>query len=67
MIENKVRSRRFTIEDVRRINDDMISGKARDYSKLSPVSQRILRSASFTAEDINRAFAEAREMLRSGK
>jgi hypothetical protein len=58
---------RFTIEDVQQINDDLISGKARDYSNLSPVSQRILRSVSFSAEEINRAFAEARESLKSGK
>lgn len=53
----------FTIEDVRRINQSVITGKFRDRSGLSPVSQRILREAQFSAEDIRRAFAEAAAQL----
>lgn len=54
---------KFTVEDVRKINERMKSGKARDHSGLSPASQRILRSVTFSAEEINKAFAEAREAL----
>lgn len=50
----------FTRRDVRKINADVIAGKGRDTSNLSPVSQRILRETTFTAEEINAAYAAAR-------
>lgn len=55
--------RHFTLEDVRRINQSVIDGKFRDHSGLSPASQRILREATFTAEDFRRASAAAADLV----
>jgi hypothetical protein len=53
----------FTLEDVRRVNRDLIEGKVYDTSGLSPASARIIRESSFTREEINRAYAEARRVI----
>lgn len=53
----------FTLEEVRRINRDLIDGKANDTSHLSPASARIISESRFTRAEINRAFAEARRAI----
>lgn len=53
----------FNVEDVRRVNRDVIAGKANNTTGLSPAASRILRQSRFTREDINRAFAEARRLV----
>lgn len=52
--------RTLTLEDVRRVNRDFITGQAHNTAGLSPASQKILRDSKFTRDEINRAFAIAR-------
>lgn len=54
--------RTFTIADVRRINRMVMDGKVYSEEPAS-VIDRIVQSSRFTAEDINRAFAEARRTV----
>jgi len=49
----------FTLDDVRRVNRDLISGSARNLSGLSPAGRRVVQESRFSREEINRAFAEA--------
>lgn len=49
----------FTLDDVRRVNRDLISGAASNTSGLSPAGKRVVQESRFSREDINRAFAEA--------
>jgi hypothetical protein len=53
----------FTGDDARRANDDLIAGKNKMPSGLSPVSNRILREFRFSRDEINRAFAEAHRVV----
>lgn len=57
-IMKKIRT--LTLEDVRRVNRDFITGQAHNAAGLSPASQKILRDSKFTRDEINRAFAIAR-------
>ena len=50
----------LTLEDVRRINRDLITGQVYNTASLSPASRKILRESKFTRDEINRAFAVAR-------
>lgn len=51
--------KRFTADDVRQANSDLIARKDKVPAGLSPASTRLLRQSQFSSDDINRAFAEA--------
>ncbi|MDQ1816110.1 hypothetical protein RBA41_22695 [Massilia sp. CCM 9210] len=53
----------FTSDDVRQANNDLIARKDKVPAGLSPASKRLLRQSSFTPDEINRAFAEARRVV----
>lgn len=53
----------FTFAYLRQANNDFASRKDKAPAGLSPVSQRLLRQSSFTPDEINRAFAEARRIV----
>jgi hypothetical protein len=55
----------FTVDDVREVNQSRINKQTVDLTKLTPVSQKIIRETRFTAKDINKAFAAARKSLES--
>ena len=55
----------FSIDDVREVNRNRINKQSVDLSKLTPVSQKIIRETRFTAKEINQAFAAARKSLES--
>jgi len=55
--------KRFTQDDVRQANSDVIDHRDRMTVELSPVSTRLLRQSHFSGEEINRAFAEARRLV----
>lgn len=52
--------RKFTIEDIREINQRVIDGR---HQPLSETSRRILRHVRFSRVEINAAFAAARKKL----
>lgn len=53
----------FTPEDVRQANNDLIARKDKVPAGLSPAATRLLRQSSFSPDEINRAFAEARRIV----
>ena len=55
--------KRFTQDDVRQANSDVMARRDRVRAELSPVSTRLLRQSHFSGEEINRAFAEARRVV----
>lgn len=55
----------FTREDVREINQRVID-PMRHVTKLSEKSQKILRETHFSRDEINQAFATARQKLIRG-
>lgn len=57
------RARLFTINDVREINQRMIDKRPIDVSRLSTVSQRVIRDTKFSTAEINAAYANARKSL----
>lgn len=58
-------TRKFTINDVLRANQRLIERKPIDISKLSPVSQEIIRNFTVSAEEINRAFAKTQGNIKT--
>lgn len=53
----------FTISDVREINQSSTDKKSSNMAKLTPTSQKFIRETTFTALDINQAFAAARRSI----
>lgn len=56
-------ARIFSRQDVIEINEKMLTKVRADYFSLSDASQKIVRETSFSAEEINSAFKEARRRL----
>lgn len=55
--------KRFTSDDVRRANNDLIVRADKAPAGLSPAATKLLRQSRFSADEINRAFAEARRVV----
>ncbi|MEC5162348.1 hypothetical protein ACFDR9_001065 [Janthinobacterium sp. CG_23.3] len=55
--------KRFTCDDVRQANNDLIARKDKVPVGLSPAATRLLRQSRFSRDEINRAFAEARRLV----
>lgn len=54
----------FTIYDVRKINQNRINRTSSNLTDLTPISQKFVRETRFTGEDINQAFAAARNSIK---
>jgi hypothetical protein len=53
----------FTLDEVRRVNQELISGTVYNTAGLSPAGSRIVLESKFSREEINRAFAEAMRVV----
>lgn len=55
--------KRFTADEVRQANSDVMAKKAKVPAGLSPAATRLLRESHFSRDEINSAFAEARRSV----
>lgn len=59
----QTRYRLFSRDLIRKVNQDMIDRKPADTTGLPVEVVRSIRNTRFSREDINRAFAQARQQL----